>query len=139
MVLRAIALLPEGRTIRGELAFNVLEAGVEPGPAESLELDVEDPAGLARGTRLSISLLDARGLFASSQAGSLDLSASDPWAYFPAGPTREVTAGDRGRVLRELARPSAPRGDEVIVRATFTSTPAIALTSSIALPLLEIR
>ena len=76
----------------------------------------------------------------SEATGMLDLSASDPWAFFPKGSLTALPPADRGFVRRDISRPSGPRGLPVIVRATLTSTaPALALTASVALPLLEIR
>jgi hypothetical protein len=137
-IIRATAELADERTIRGAEALNILPRNVSAGLVEEVLLSIEDPSALEEGTVLEVSLLDARGLFATEQEGMLDLSASDPWAFFPAGPTTALSPEDQGLLRRELSRPSGPRGLEVIVRATLTSTaPSLTLSSSVALPLLE--
>lgn len=140
-ILRAEAeLSPADRPISGVRAMNILPRSVTPGSAAQLALSIEDPNALAQGTVLEVSMLDARGLFASAQGGTLDLSNSDPWAFYEAGPISEIDPRDRGFVRRDLSRPSAPRALPVVVRATLTSTtPVLTLTSSIALPLLELE
>jgi hypothetical protein len=136
----AHAMLPDGRVLSASRALNVRPPEIEPGVASSILLSVRDPEELIAGTKLEVSLLDAQGLFAATQSGVLDLSASDPWAFFPAGATSGIAAKERGRAERDLARPSGPRGLPVVVRATVTSTaPELTLTSTIVLPLLEIR
>jgi hypothetical protein len=139
-IVRARAELTSGRTIRGAAAVNILPRSVTPGSAQRIVLSIEDPTMLEEGTQLDVDLLDARGLFASEQTGKLDLSASDPWAFFPAGPLSAIVKTDHGHIRRDLSRPSGPRGLPVVVRATLTSTaPMLTLSSSVALPLLEIR
>lgn len=139
-VLRAEAELPTGRKISGVQAMNIVPRSVTPGSAAQLVLSIPEPERLAEGTVLEVSMLDARGLFAVAQSGTLDLSNSDPWAFYAAGPISAIDPRDRGFVRRDLSRPSAPRALPVAVRATLTSTaPALTLTSSIALPLLELE
>lgn len=140
LLLRARAELPDGRVLSATRALNVRPADLTPGPARTLALSLRDPAALLEGTKLEAALIDENGLFASSQGGVLDLSASDPWAFFPAGPKSAISPRDRGRVERDLSRPSGPRGLPVAVRATVTSSvPELTLTSTIVLPLLEMR
>ena len=127
------------RTLLDELRANVLTPGLVVGPPVRLELDLlgtEDE--LRRGTELSAELITARGLLAEDVAGTLDFSASDPWLFFLGGPSAEVTPEDDGHLIREVARPSGPRGLFVVMRAAFTSTAVPGtLTASVTLPVLE--
>jgi hypothetical protein len=135
----ASAVLGDGRTITGRLEGNALAPGVDPSVPRRMILRIEDPTLLVQGTSLEISLLDARGLYAQNGSGALDLSMSDPWAYFPDGVGGTIGPSARGHADRRIARPSGPRGSAVIVKATLTST-AIpdTLTATIALPILTL-
>ncbi len=128
------------RTLRDVLRANVLAPGVEPGPPSRLALALlGGPDDLIGGARLSVELIDGRSLFAAGASGTVDFSASDPWLFLPGGPSAELTAADRGHLIREVARPSGPRGLFVVLRATFTSTAVPGtLTSSVTLPVLEL-
>jgi hypothetical protein len=135
----AAALLQDARTIQGRLAGNAAPAGISPSIPRRMVLRVADRDQLVEGTTLEIELLDARGLFAQNADGALDLSKSDPWAYFPDGTGGAISRSARGHAERRIARPSGPRGIGVVVRATFTSTaiPDV-LTSTVGLPRLEL-
>jgi hypothetical protein len=109
------------------------------GPPVRLDLELlGGPDDLIRGARVAAELIDQRGLFAEEADGTMDFGDSDPWLFFPGGPGAEVTPADRGHLIREVARPSGPRGLFVVLRAVFTST-AIpgTLTASVTLPVLE--
>jgi hypothetical protein len=127
------------RTLHDELRANVISTGVEAGPPVRLELTLRgSEEDLVRGARVSAELIDRRGLYSAGAQGTLDFSESDPWLFFPRGPSAEVTPDDGGHLIREVARPSGPRGLFVVLRASFTSTAVPGtLTASVTLPVLE--
>jgi hypothetical protein len=134
-VLRGSAKLADGRTIEGSLHTNALRAGIVSGRTAKLILALEKPEALRTGGKLAIDLVDARGLYAQTDSGLLDLSDSDPWIFFEAGPGAAITARARGHVEPSIARPSAPRGIPVVLRASLTSTASNqVVTSTLALP-----
>jgi hypothetical protein len=91
------------------------------------------------GTHFSVEVLDAAGLYAQRETGSLDLSTSDPWLVFPDGPGIELRESDRGHLVRRIARSSGPRGLPVQLRAHLETPGGGALDAALALPELEIR
>jgi hypothetical protein len=130
----------ERRELHHELRTNVRPLELEIGPPVRLDLALlGDATDLIRGTRLSAELIDQRGLFAEEADGTMDFGDSDPWLFFPGGPGAEVTPDDEGHLIREVARPSGPRGLFVVLRASFTSTATPGpLTASVTLPVLEL-
>jgi hypothetical protein len=136
--LRVAATLVDGRTIDGVLAVNVLAAGDAPSTPERVSLTIDDPDALREGARLSLELVDGRGLYASA-GGTFDLSASDPWISFPGGTTVAIEPDARGVVSVPIVRASGPRGGDVVLRATFTSSDARVIESSITVPSLELE
>jgi hypothetical protein len=103
-----------------------------------LVLRAADPTQLNTGTALIAELVDPNGLFAQDFDGRIDLSASDPWAFFPDGATAAIRPSLRGRFERPLIRASGPRELPVAVRATVSSTATGTLTATISLPVLAL-
>ena len=134
-LVRADAVLDDGRTLSARARLNVVQDGSGPGPPTRLRLALDPPESVLVGTELSVELIDLRGMFASGFAGTVELGDSDPWVVLPAGPSAEHGAEDRGYLLRRVSRPSAPRGGSVAIHATVTSTALQStLMSTLTLP-----
>lgn len=106
-----------------------------------LEASVADVSleALARGTELEIALLDATDRYARSIPGRVDLSRSSPYLFVPDGRAFELVSDERGRLVRRIARPSAPRGVRVAGVVTVTSTVVPGTwTATVTFPLLEL-
>ncbi len=126
----ARAQLAEGPALYASWHANIGRPG---GIPARLDLQVEDESRLVGGTRLEARLLDSAGHYAEAMSWRLDISQSDPWAYFEDGVLAQIQ-GPVGRV--RLARPSGPLGLRVGLKAVVTSTVFEGtLTSSLALPL----
>lgn len=116
-----------------------LDVGPIGGDPDHLELSLDAPDEIARGTELRIAILDADGRFARPVPGQLDLTASDPFVFLPDGTALDLAGDEPAVLLRRVQRSSAPRGVEVTVVATLTSTTVPGTwTSTLTLPLLEI-
>lgn len=131
----AEAVTAGGQRLQASLQLNVLEPGVEPGPAVALALRLADPERLLQGTELIIEIVDARGLLVRDHRGTVELGRTDPWIFLPEGPSAELRPEDRGFLRRRITRPSAPADRLIAVRATATSTlTGMVLTSTLTLP-----
>lgn len=110
-----------------------LSVGGPGGAPRRLALELADPERVATGTRLLSALVDDQDRLAEAPGWTVDASGSDPWIYFPQGPTRAVS---EPVALLEIARPSAPAGRRLEVRAVATSTAFTGTsTAALALPL----
>ena len=138
--LTARAAAPDGTPLSAARMLNVLGPGDRPGEVARLHLAVQDERRLPEGTGLVLALLDRRGFLTGGPAGRLELGSSDPWAFFPEGASIPVRPGAGPALVVPLVRSSGPRGLEVVVRATLTSTVGHlgTWTSTLTLPVVDL-
>jgi hypothetical protein len=127
----------DGRRTRNYQNYNVLVAGARSTQAVSLRLSLASLEDLETGTDLRIEILDDQGLYSEPVRGSVSLGESDDWVYLLEGPSLDLSTVTQGIAYREVSRLSGPRGLEVVIRATLTSTSLPStLTSTLSLPML---
>ena len=114
--------LKDGRNVRAHQNYIIVREESENTLATQLNLSIVAPSEIAEGTELRIEILDKDGLYAKPMSGNIDFLTSDDWLYFLQGPSLDLSTVERGISFRQISRLSGPRGLELVVRATLTST-----------------
>lgn len=117
------AVLDAQPELRVDRFLNLRASGDEPGAPEAVALAFDELDRLARGTWMTLAVVDERGHWVRSWTSDFDLGTSD--VDVALGEVRgRVGAADRGIRLVRVQRSSAPITGETTLRGTLSSTVA---------------